>query len=358
VKFRLAADVVVDRHYRGAVALAAGQLHELDEASARVVDACQWSEDDAGCPAEIVAELERRGILVVVRDAAGDARAEREHRDGAGATQAPTPSHGRIYEHAELYAYAFGTRDVPRECRFLREVLARHGRGGPGDRGPELTRFLELGAGPADHAIELARAGVGSTAIDISPAMVAFGRGRASQAGVALDYREADMRDFRCPEQVELAATLLDTASYLLTNHDFRTHLAAVARAVRPGGVYVLELSHPRDLFTSDSSTESQWSVDTPSGPLHVEWRLVPGSFDPIRQTATYAAKFEYHGSAGSQVVTQEAVQRAYTSNEIEALVAACPAFELAARYGALDVSVPFDNARAAWRMIVVLRRV
>lgn len=355
MKIRIASDVVVDRRYRGAVALAGGQLHELDEVRARVLDACRWAGDDASFPAEIVAELARRGLLVIEPDPAREAHPERAPERERSV--APRAAHGRIYERAELYAYAFGTRDIARECRFLRDVLDRHGRGGPGGRGPELTRFLELGAGPADHAIELARGGVRSTAIDLSPAMVAFGRAQAGRAGVALDYREGDMRDVDGCEPVELAATLLDTASYLLTNHDFRRHLAAVARAVRPGGIYVLELAHPRDLFSSDSSTESQWSVDTPSGPLDVEWRLLPGSFDPIRQTAVYAAKFEHHGAAGPQVVTEEAVQRAYTSREIEALVAACPAFEIAAWYGALDVAVPFDNARAAWRMVVVLRR-
>ena len=56
---------------------------------------------------------------------------------------------------------------------------------------------LELAAGPAEHARELARRGLRATALDWSAAMCGYAAGQAKAAGVPLDVVEADMRDFR-----------------------------------------------------------------------------------------------------------------------------------------------------------------
>src|SRR6516225_5648786 len=72
-----------------------------------------------------------------------------------------------IYDDPELYQLACAYRDIPAEVDALLAWAGRHLRepgAGPGSA-------LELAAGPADHARELARRGLLATALDISPAM-------------------------------------------------------------------------------------------------------------------------------------------------------------------------------------------
>src|SRR5215472_6900514 len=98
-----------------------------------------------------------------------------------------------IYDDPQLYQIACAYRDISSEVDALLAWAARHwpvAGGGP-------SAVLELAAGPAGHALELARRGLRSTALDINPAMCSWASERAAQAGLALEVIEADMRDFK-----------------------------------------------------------------------------------------------------------------------------------------------------------------
>jgi cyclopropane fatty-acyl-phospholipid synthase-like methyltransferase len=58
-------------------------------------------------------------------------------------------------------------------------------------RGP--GRALEVGCGTGDNAIELARRGFSVTAIDVADRPLARAREKAAAAGVAVDFRQADV---------------------------------------------------------------------------------------------------------------------------------------------------------------------
>src|SRR5215469_8827142 len=69
-----------------------------------------------------------------------------------------------IYEEPELYQLACAYRDVPAEVTALLAWCGEHSR-------EEVQTVLELAAGPAEHALELARRGLSATALDKSAAM-------------------------------------------------------------------------------------------------------------------------------------------------------------------------------------------
>src|SRR6202161_3510777 len=115
-----------------------------------------------------------------------------------------------IYDEPELYELACAYRDIPAEITAIEAWCARH------HEGPVGT-VLELAAGPAEHARELARRGLRATALDRSPAMCSYAAGPAKAAGVALGVVEADMRDFLIagpdgtPVLFDLAITMLNS---------------------------------------------------------------------------------------------------------------------------------------------------
>jgi SAM-dependent methyltransferase len=217
---------------------------------------------------------------------------------------------------------------------------------------------LELAAGPARHAREFARRGALATALDAVPAMNTYALAQAQADGVALHTVCADMTDFRLDQRFDLAVLLMDSASYLLDNDAVLRHLRCVAGHLADGGLYVLEMGHPRDAFgVGAGSTHTSWTAESRGLRVSTRWGHDDDPFDPIAQIDEVRVHLQWSGPDGDGELTDTARQRRFTANEFDALVRASGCFETVARYGALDVAVPFDNAAAAWRMVPVLRR-
>src|SRR3977135_4071129 len=107
-----------------------------------------------------------------------------------------------IYDEPEYYEAACAYRDVPAEVDALLRWSGKH------HESPRSV--LELAAGPAKHARDLARRGLQATALDLNPAMCARARDLAAKAGIPLTVVQADMRDFTLPGPVDLAATIVN----------------------------------------------------------------------------------------------------------------------------------------------------
>jgi SAM-dependent methyltransferase len=298
-----------------------------------------------------------------------------------------------IYDEPELYELACAYRDVPAEVTALQSWCATHFAGGDGVRS-----VLELAAGPAEHARELARRGLRATALDWSAAMCGYAAGRAKAAGVTLDVVEADMRDFRVtgPDGAQVAfdaaATMLNSACHLFTLDDLVRHLAAVRAHLVPGGLYIVELAHPADVFAPEPRTSSEWTVDAPGVHADVHWGSRGDRIDPLTQVTNEHMTITATAKDGTiRTVSDVVPNRFWTLTEFTAAIAlanagagaalqpdapsgaaagpAGPAdrtalapdsvpgrLELVATYGDFDETTPLD-APSAWRMILVLRR-
>ena len=103
------------------------------------------------------------------------------------------------------------------------------------------ARIVEMGAGTGQIAIRLARLGWPITALDVSPAMLAFAA--ATAAGVPLDTLCVDMRDFTVAERFDAALCPLGTFAMLPDDASAVAHLRAAAAALAPGAPYVLDLT-------------------------------------------------------------------------------------------------------------------
>lgn len=260
-----------------------------------------------------------------------------------------TPHQG-VYDQARVYDVAFSFRDVAAECDTLAALVQRHAGHAP-------AAVLELAAGPARHAREFARRGAAATALDRVPAMGAYALDRAREDGVAIEAVCADMTAFELGRRFDLALLLMDSASYLLDNDSTIAHLRAVAAHLVDGGLYVLEMSHPRDAFGLGASTRSEWTQEEHGWRVSTRWGAEGDDFDPIAQVEQVTATLDWTGPAGSGRLVETARQRRFTATEFDALVRAAGGFETVQTLGALAPSVPFDNAPAAWRMVPVLRR-
>jgi SAM-dependent methyltransferase len=256
-------------------------------------------------------------------------------------------AHTTIYEAARLYDLAFSYRDFAKEALFLKRVyMARHGHA--------PANILELAAGPARHALEMAAVGASATALDIVPEMAEYARRNAIERKLELDYRVCDMTRFESPTKFELAACMLCSATYLLTDRAFDSHLRSVHAALVEGGMYVLELPHPAEL--EEPKTKSTWTMRDAMGELAVQWSENATGRDGNTWLAD--VKLEYRPLDGSAavLVEQTSRQRKFTREELEAL-ASRAGFSVQGVFGALNESVALDDQQA-WRMVIVLEKV
>jgi SAM-dependent methyltransferase len=257
-----------------------------------------------------------------------------------------------IYDEPEMYELACAYRDVRSETDALERWYDRHtGRG----HGPALV--LELAAGPAEHSLELARRGAHATALDLSGAMCARARHRASAAGLKLDVVQADMRDFSLPQPVDLAITMLNSACHLMTLDDLVAHLGAVSRAVAPGGLYVMELAHPADFLTLVPRTSSEWDSEVGTSRVHVRWGGGEDVIDPVTQVTREHVQVTVRDGTGVRTLADVVPNRFWTGTEVAAAVRLTGGFHEVACYGDFADGVSVAD-REAWRMIFVFQRV
>ena len=260
-------------------------------------------------------------------------------------------SHSEIYGHAELYDLAFSFKDVRAETDALISMAAAAGVNQP-------TAFLELAAGPARNAMEFSRRGLGATAVDNSPAMVQFARDTAARAGIDITVVEADMADFTVDQPADIAAILMDSLGIILDNERLLQHLNRVADALVPGGVYIIEHGHPRDVFKVGVSAGNDWELERDGLTLRTRWGRPDDVFDPTTQIVENTVSFTWDQGGERHEIVEIRPDRVITPNELRALVQASGRFEIVAEYGSLDAGagIPFSNAKESWRYVPVLR--
>lgn len=259
-------------------------------------------------------------------------------------------NHADFYSFAEYYDIAFDFKDVSLECDFLTSCFEAL-------TGASVSSFLELAAGPALHAIEFGCRGVSSVAMDVSMEMVEYGLLKAKKSNVPLDYFCGDMIDFQFDKTFDLIAILMDSTSYLLDNDSVISHLNAVARHLNPNGLYILEMSHPRDIFNMGESTDTSWEMERDGKKVAIQWGSPSDVFDPITQITQTTVKMEVFDQGKKRELIESAPQRCFSANEFAALVRGSGQFKLAEVFGAMERSVAFSNDKAAWRMVSVLQK-
>ncbi|MCA9528146.1 MAG: class I SAM-dependent methyltransferase [Myxococcales bacterium] len=255
-----------------------------------------------------------------------------------------------VYDMPAVYDIAFGYRDIPREVEVILDWVSRI----PGTPAPR--RALELAAGPARHAIELARLGVEVCTLDRSPAMCDYARELAAAAGVEVAVGLGDMQAFQLPAPVDLAIAMLDSVGHLLDLDALVDHLAQVRAALNPGGVYVLEMAHPGDFMTARPRTVTRWVQRRGATEVRIAWGAEGDRFDPTSQTGLATVLMRITDGRGIRTLVDHVTYRRWTATEVEA-AARLAGLTSVAWFGALDADTSFSNDSNAWRMIPILQR-
>jgi SAM-dependent methyltransferase len=253
------------------------------------------------------------------------------------------------YSYPFIYDIAFRWRDFEGAVDFLAKAAALSGL-------EQIDSMIELGCGPGQYCREFGNRGARAIGLDLQPEMITYGNQLETQSPTGCVFLEGDMRMFELEEPVDLAVCMMATISLMLTNEDMIRHLRSVHRAVRPGGLYIVEMGHPRDVFRAGESQQTGWEMEAEGLSVKVEWNT-DSSFDPLTQVATGVTRYTVTGPNLSEVLESPVQERSIGWGHFQALVTAAGGWEIVAAYGTLDTAQPFDNSKDSWRMIPVLRR-
>lgn len=109
---------------------------------------------------------------------------------------------------------------------------------------PDVHKACDLACGTGTTALILARRGIKTFAVDLSPTMCRLTREKAKRAGLPLRVLQADMRKFRLPETVDLVTCEFDALNHIPRRADLKMVARCVAEALRPGGHFFFDVNN------------------------------------------------------------------------------------------------------------------
>jgi SAM-dependent methyltransferase len=258
--------------------------------------------------------------------------------------------YNEVYQRARYYDIAF-RRDITREVDFLFELYQRHA-------GKPLESMIDIACGPGYHAIQFAEKGVRTYGLDLRPEMIDFGKELAGPTASKIKWMAQDMRTYMLDKPVDLALNSYDSMDCLLTNDDIVAHFKAVARNLTPNGLYVFEMTHPRDCSIYDYG-DFTYKGTKDGVSVQIQWIQGGGSIlDMENQVRELEVTMTVNDHGKEMKFVDRARERFSLPQEYVALAKLSGALEVTRFYGDFRFDQPFDMTPGARRMIVVLKKV
>lgn len=231
------------------------------------------------------------------------------------------------------------------EAVFADAAYHRYARLRPGRR-----RVLEPACGSGRILAGLMSRGWEACGFDVNEHMVARAKARLPAARIT----HQSMQSFRVRRGFDLAVNMVSTFRHLSTDDDALAHLAGVAGALRPGGIFLLGL-HLSD-YSREKLSRERWLGRHGRAEVVCNIQRWP----PIRRTRRERARARY-------VVTERGARRGYECNwtfrcyddrQLAALIAREPRFTHVATYGFdFDIDAPVDTDERLDRVLVLKKQ-
>lgn len=208
--------------------------------------------------------------------------------------------------------------DTPQQVAFLDDVMARYGDGGPG------RRVLEPACGSGRLVAAMASRGWEVAGFDLSDPSLEYARRRVREAGCDAELFNARLESFRVSSAFDLAHCLVSTFKYVDSEAGARQHLESVARALRPGGLYVLGV-HLTD-YSDRGCSRERWTARAPG--LEVVCNIQGWPADRRRRTEQVRSRLHVKEQGCERHLETSWTFRTYGPRQLLALLRSVPAFE------------------------------
>jgi SAM-dependent methyltransferase len=255
----------------------------------------------------------------------------------------------RVYARAAYYDIAF-RRDISREVTFIADEYRRL-------NGRPLGSLLEIACGPGYHVREFVRRGVRAIGLDLRPEMIEFAKAEAAREGVTAEWIAADMRGFALDRPVDVIVTMYDSLDCLANGDDIVDHFRTVAANLTEGGMYLFEMTHPRDCSMWDYGKFS-YHGEQNGTKVEIVWAVNDPVPDPFTQVARVEIILRVTEHGKTEEFRDVAHERFTLPQEFVALIKLAGGLRVVECYGDFVPGLRMDNSPASRRMIFVLQKV
>jgi len=236
-------------------------------------------------------------------------------------------------DYLRIYRPMFTEETTGAEVGFIAGALGLH----PG------SAVLDLACGYGRHAVGVARQGARVTGLDFNPRYLTLAAEEARRAGVEVRWMAGDMRALPFEREFDGVYSYYTSFGYFSDEENERV-LAGVARALKPGGRFLLEMANRDWILTHP--LQRVWN-QREDGSLHME----ESSLD--LKSSRVVSRLIHIGPDGGSRLTKEYVLRVYTCAELTAL---CARYGLAVTevWGGADKSPYSTESR---RLVILAAR-
>lgn len=118
------------------------------------------------------------------------------------------------------------------------------------------ARLLELCCGTGRLTLPIAKEGYDITGVDYTASMLEQARAKASQAGLEVEFIEADIRTLDLPEKYDFVFIPFNSIHHLYRNEDLFRALKAVKNHLEEGGLFLLDCFNPNIQYIVEGEKE------------------------------------------------------------------------------------------------------
>jgi SAM-dependent methyltransferase len=250
-----------------------------------------------------------------------------------------------LYDQPEYYDLAFSWRDMAKEVDLFEECFRRFS-------GIPVKRVLELASGTSPHLEELARRGYAYTGLDLSRAMVLWSEAKARRLGIEAHFIQADMADFCIPEPADFVFTMCGSL-YARSTAEVMSHFECVARALRPGGLYLLDWCI--NFEWNQPKGEQKWKMKR--GGEEIRVRFKEEIIDPASQLVRHRLTGDLRRGDETRRFESTNTVRVILPQEFLLLLEKAGHFEFLGWWNSWDLDRPMEREKSADRPITLIRR-
>ncbi len=137
--------------------------------------------------------------------------------------------------YAEYYDLIYRDKDYEKECDFIEEIFKKHS-------STPVRSIFEGGCGTGGHAIPLAKRGYEVVGVDASEVMLGKAREKAQRAGLAMDFRRADLGSLDLHRKFDAALCMFAVVGYLTGNQEVEKLIRGVRGILKKDALFVFDV--------------------------------------------------------------------------------------------------------------------
>jgi SAM-dependent methyltransferase len=130
-------------------------------------------------------------------------------------------------------------------------------------------KILDIACGPGRHLLAFAKRGARVSGIDLSKPLLKIARQKMREAGIRASLRHGDMRELPYVGEFDGVTIWFTSLGYFRTMREDRLVIAGMAKALKPGGWWWLDLANP-GCVEKHLVPCSRWTTDGPHGPMTI----------------------------------------------------------------------------------------